>query len=230
VLRSGSTVVGTQDFSLPGPNGGLLPPVDTGSGVGFTSIEIRVLSPATGSISVVGPTSTFYLANKICGGETITNTSTDGTASSGQVTATFHFDAAPTVCKSYTFFQASANDAGTKSVTFLSQDLAGAHMLATFDWGLTPYCRPDATPDPAHPGAPVCSTTTVDSGSGPVDQSFCAPFSAGPPPSGGATAATPWCTTSKHFDYVTDPANSSVTLVHITETWDGLGDVIYRRR
>jgi hypothetical protein len=53
-----------------------------------------------------------------------------------------------------------------------------------------------------------------------VDQTFCAP--------NGATVTTPWCTTSKHFDYVQDPADSSQTVVHITETWDGLGDVYFR--
>jgi len=52
-------------------------------------------------------------------------------------------------------------------------------------------------------------------------QTFCAP--------NGATTAVPWCTTSRHFDYVQDPNDSSVTLVHITETWDGLGDILFRR-
>jgi hypothetical protein len=224
VLREGTNVVATQTVSLPGPNGGTLPAVDTGSAVGFTSIEIRVLSPAAGSISVVGPTSSFYLANKICGGQTITNTSTGGTASTGEVTASFKFDAPATTCKSYTTFQASSTDPTSstfKSVSFFSQQLAGAHMLATFDWGYFPYCRPDLTPDPAHPTATVCPTTTVDFGSGDTNQTFCAP--------NGATTTTPWCTTSKHYDYVSDPAGSGATLVHITETWDGLGDVTFRR-
>jgi hypothetical protein len=196
-------------------------------GAGFTQLEIRVLSPAAGSISVVGPTSTFYFANQICGGETIADTSTGGTVSSGEVTASFFFDAASGTCKSYSFFQASSTDPNTtdgKSVKFFSQQLAGAHMVATFDWGYTPYCRPDATadPDPNHAGAPTCPTTTVDFGNGPVTQSFCPP--------NGATASVPWCTTEKHFDYVQDPADSTKTLVHITEKWDGLGDVIFYRR
>ena len=33
--------------------------------------------------------------------------------------------------------------------------------------------------------------------------------------------AVPWCTTSRHYDYV---QVNGVTVVHITETWDGTGD------
>ena len=223
IMRGGPSVV-TQTVYLPGPNGGVLPAVDTGDTAGFTSIEIRVVNPSVGSVSVVGPTSTFYLANQICPGESITDTSTDGSASAGQVSATFTFVSAPGgACKSYTTFDASASDPTSstlKSVQFLAQSLAGAHMTASFDWGYFPYCRPDASTDTDHPGAPTCPTTEVDFGSGFVNQTFCQP--------NGATTTTPWCTTSKHFDYVADPADSSVTVVHITETWDGLGDVYFR--
>jgi hypothetical protein len=224
VRRVGATVVDTQSFSIAGPSGHSQL-VDTGEGIGFDSIEIRVLSPAAGSVSVVGPTSTFTFAKKICPGDTITDTSTGGTLSSGEVTANFTFVSAPGgACKSYSFFEALSTDPNVdngKSVEFLSQQLAGAHMTATFDWGLFPYCRPDNNPDPAHPGAPECPATTVDFGSGDVVQTFCAP--------NGASTAVPWCTTSRHFDYVQDPSDSSVTLVHITETWDGLGDILFRR-
>jgi hypothetical protein len=224
VRRIGTTVVDTTNYSIAGPNGHsqLL---DTGSGIGFDSIELRVISPAAGSVSVVGPTSTFTFAQKICPGDTISDTSTGGTISSGEVTANFTFVSAPGgACKSYTSFEALSTDPNVdngKSVTFLSQELAGAHMTATFDWGLFPYCRPDGNPDPSHPDAPECPATTVDFGSGDVVQSFCAP--------NGATVAVPWCTTSRQFSYVQDPSDSSVTLVHITETWDGLGDILFRR-
>jgi len=223
VMTGGPSTI-TQTVYLPGPNGGVLPAVDTGDTTGFTSIEIRVVNPSVGSVSVVGPTSTFYLANEICPGDSITDTSTDGSAAAGQVSATFNFVSSPGgACKSYTTFDASASDPTSstlKSVKFFAQQLSGAHITASFDWGLFPYCRPDATPDPAHPDAPVCPTTLVDFGSGFVAQTFCQP--------NGATTTTPWCTTSKHFDYVADPADSSVTEVHITETWDGLGDVYFR--
>jgi len=215
--------VSTQNFNVAGPNGNQIT-LDTGSGIGFTSIELRVLSPAAGSVSVVGPTSTFTFANQICPGDSITDTSTDGSAAAGQVSATFNFVSSPGgACKSYTTFDASATDPTSstlKSVKFFSQALAGAHLTASFDWGLFPYCRPDGQADSVHPGAPVCPTTLVDFGSGFVAQTFCPP--------NGATTTTPWCTVTKHFDYVQDPANPSVTEVHITETWDGLGDVYFR--
>jgi hypothetical protein len=223
ISRAGSTVVNTQTTTISGPDG-TKKTFDTGSDVFFDSIEIRTTSPAAGSISVVGPTSTFYFSPTICPGETITDTSTDGTASTGQVTASFTFVSAPNnECKSYTVFEASASDETSstlKSVKWLSEELAGAHVTASFDWGYFPYCRPDNNADAAHPGAPVCPVTQVDFGDGFVDQTFCPP--------NGATTAYPWCTTSKHFDYIEDPADSSVTLVHITETWDGLGDVYFR--
>ena len=223
LLRAGATLVDTQSTTISGPDG-TKKTYSTGSGLSFDSIEIRVLSPAAGSVSVVGPTSTFYFSPEICPGETITDTSTDGTASTGQVTASFTFVSAPNnECKSYSLLEASATDATSstlKSVKWLSQELAGAHVTASFDWGYFPYCRPDNNADSAHPGAPECPVTQVDFGAGFVDQTFCAP--------NGATTTTPWCTTSKHFTYLTDPADSSVTLVHITETWDGLGDVYFR--
>ena len=226
LLRVGSTVVDTQTTTISGPDG-TKNTYSTGSGVSFDSIEIRVLTPAAGSVSVVGPTSTFYFGPKICPGETITDTSTGGTVSSGEVTASFTFVSSPGgACKSYSFFEALSTDPDVdngKSVEFLSQELAGAHMTAEFDWGLFPYCRPDATPDPNpdHAGAPTCPTTTVDFGDGDTNQTFCPP--------GGATADIPWCTTSKNFDYVPDPADSTKTVTHITETWDGLGDILFRR-
>ena len=223
LLRAGATVVDTQSTTISGPDG-TKKTYDTGSNVSFDSIEIRVLSPAAGSISVVGPTSTFYFGPKICPGETITDTSTEGTASTGQVTASFTFVSAPNnACKDYSVFEASASDESSstlKSVKWLSSQLTGAHVTAAFDWGYFPYCRPDNNADAAQPGAPVCPTTQVDFGTGFVNAPFCAP--------NGATTANPWCITSKHFDYLTDPADSSVTLVHITETWDGLGDVYMR--
>src|SRR5438094_12181 len=92
----------------------------SGSSVGatvgaFDSIEVHVLNPSTGSVSVVGPTSTFTLAGQVCPGESITTSSND-------VTGTLTFVAGSS-CKSYTGFSASSEN---KSVTFLSQQLAGA--------------------------------------------------------------------------------------------------------
>src|SRR5262249_52343947 len=149
-----------------GPNGAPPVQVDTGKiALGFDKLEVQVLSPAAGSVSVVGPTSNFTLATTICPGTTITDTSTDGTASSGQVTASFTY-VAGSGCKALTQFTVSANDPSSsslKSIEFDSQPLAGAHITGTFDWGYFPYCRADAT---VQPGVPACPTTLVNFGSG----------------------------------------------------------------
>jgi hypothetical protein len=209
----GTTVVGTDDFSIPGPSGTAIT-ADTGTVVvGFDKVEIRVLTPAAGSISVVGPTSTFTLAGEICPGQSITT-------SSGDVTATLTFVSGSS-CKTYTNFSASSTD---KSVTFLASQLAGAHMTADFDWGYFPYCRADGVTDTV----PPCPPTQVDFGDGVFHtETYCA---AADPNPGTAPQWTPppWCATSRHVDYVLDPGGSGATVAHITETWDGLGDIIWR--
>jgi hypothetical protein len=209
------TPVGEQSFSIPGPNGGLPITGDTGNvAAGFDSVEIRVLTPAAGSISVVGPTSVFTLASKICPGDSITTTSND-------VSATLTF-VSGSACKTFTQFSASSTD---KSVTFLSQELAGAHMTATFDWGYFPYCRADAV---VEQNVPACPPTLVDFGDGVFHtETYCSavdPNAETAPP----WTPPPWCTTARHVDYVLDPGGSGATVAHITETWDGLGDIIWR--
>jgi hypothetical protein len=100
-------------------------------------------------------------------------------------------------------------------VQFLSSQTAGAHLTTHFDWGYFPYCRPDATV----PSVPTCPTTYVDFGSGDTAQVYCAV--ANPP-------LTPqWCTTSRNYEYVDI---GGTTFTHITEDWDGLGDVGWRFR
>ena len=214
VERLGSTVVGTTNYSISGGAGGTPITADTGTVAGgFDSVEIRVNNPSTGSVSVVGPTSTFTLAGQVCPGESITTNSDD-------VTATLTFVAGSS-CKSYTGFSASSED---KSVTFLSQQLAGAHMTANFDWGYFPYCRADGVPDTV----PPCPPTQVDFGDGVFHtETYCAavdPNAQTSPPYN----PPPWCATSRHVEYVLDPGGSGATVAHITETWDGLGDIIWR--
>jgi hypothetical protein len=217
VLRLGSTVVATQSYNLQGPNG-TQTATDTGTSYLFDSLEIQVLSPAAGSISVVGPTSTFTLANQLCVGQSISQTSTDGTATSGQVTATFNYvgnSVNSGQCKAYGTFAATTTDPNSptgKLVTLIAANATGAHLTATFDWGLFPYCQPGTS----NPNVPTCPPTLVDFGSGFQVQTFCA--AANPP------ATAPWCTTSQKFEYVTV---NGTTFTHITETWDGLGDIKY---
>ncbi len=219
ILRLGSTPVLTQSYNLSGPNGTQLP-TDTGSSSNllFDSLEIQVASPAAGSVSVVGPTSTFTLANQLCVGQNISQTSTDGTGTTGQVSATFTYvgnSVDPTKCKSYGTFTATTTDPNSpsgKSVSLIAASASGAHLTAQFDWGLFPYCQPGTS----NPNVPTCPPTLVDFGSGFQVQTFCA--AANPP------VTPPWCTTSQKFEYVTV---NGTTFTHITETWDGLGDITY---
>jgi hypothetical protein len=211
-----NTQVGTQTIPLAGAQGAQIT-ADTGVAASvFDTVEIRVLSPAAGSISVVGPTSTFTLANVICVSDTITTTSNDGTATSGEVSASLTYagnTVDPSRCKPYTDFTAtttSPDSLNGKLIDFLASQTAGAHITTHFDWGLFTYCRPDA----AVPSVPTCPTTFVDFGAGAQAQVYCA--AANPP-------ATPqWCTTKRTYDYVTV---GSTTFTHITEDWDGFGDV-----
>lgn len=168
------------------------------------------------------PDASKTYVNQICPGDSITTTSNDGTTSSGEVTATFNFVAA-SGCKTYTEFDAKSADPASssgKSITFLSQQLAGAHMTATFDWGYFPYCRADATVDPS---VPACPTTVVEFGDGTGfhTATYC---SAADP----LNTTTPWCATSRNVEYLPDPSGSGTTVTHITETWDGYGDLIFR--
>ena len=214
VMTLAGNVVGTVGFSVPAPNTVTPITADTGtSTTGFDKVEVQVLNPAAGSVSVVGPTSTFTLASKICPGESITTSSSDVSATLTYVSGT--------ACKSYTNFGVNSTD---KSVTFLSSQLAGAHMTATFDWGYFPYCRADGFSDTV----PPCPPTQVDFGDGVFHpETYCAavdPSAQTSPPYN----PPPWCATSRHVQYVLDPGGSGATVAHITETWDGLGDIVWR--
>lgn len=217
ISRLGGTAVATKTVSIPGPDG-TTALADTGlSRSGFDTIEIRVLSPSTGGVSVVGPTSTFTFANKLCVSDTIEAESSDGTASTGDVTATLTYlsNTNGSVCKSYTTFTAAVDDgSGARAVDFGTQNTPGARLTMTIDWGLSDKCRPDDSgPEP------VCSPTTVDFGGGESPQTYCT--TAAPP------ATPPWCTTNRSFEYVTV---GGVEKTHIVEEWSGFGDPKFARR
>ena len=122
-------------------------------------------------------------------------------------------------CKDYTYFAAANGDPNTNqpaTVTFLSQQVATAHVTANFVWGYDTYCTPDGANNTA-----TCPATTYDLGSGPQPQTFCA--AADPDPNVGRL----WCTTSRSYKYVTDVSTGQV-VTQITETWDGYGDLTMR--
>jgi hypothetical protein len=155
--------------------------------------------------------------NTLCGQQTISTQSTDGTA--GQVSAAFTFqdyngEPAPAdVCKGYTTFDASDNNPvaglpGLQSVTFASQPLATAHLTGTITWATDSFCTPDGSNN-----TPQCPTTYVsfDNGQTWQPQTYC---------SSAQSANIEWCTTGR--TYAITPTGTQ-----ITETWDGYGDPLF---
>jgi hypothetical protein len=209
----GGTQVATQCFSVPAGGGAIT--ADTNSptapaatacttgnvGNGFDTVEVRAVTPGE-SVSVVGPSSIFFLANEICGGQQIQNSTT---VNGDTVTFTVLNNGA--VCKSYTGFSTTLNNSGDKSAEFDSFGAAGTDFKFSLDWGNVPYCTPDgSTP-------PTCTATMITLSDGTVvPQEFCTQ----------ATPAQPICTTSRNYSYVTV---GGVNYTHITETYDALIDI-----
>jgi hypothetical protein len=205
------TCTGTHTVTLDDLTAGSI--TDTGSA---SSTEVK----ATDAVDTVNAKQM-----QICTNDTITSSSSDNLPTDGTVVAAITVDSLPTGngCKNYSYFKANASAVpGGDEVDFLSQPLAGAHVTATFDWGYTGFCTPNAPLGSAQ----ACPVTYVDFGSGPQAQTFCAAAD----PNGVTTP--PWCTTGRSFSYVNvpDPSNPGATIIvtHITETWDGYGDIVFR--
>jgi hypothetical protein len=231
---TGGTQVASETYAIDGPEGTQIladsnldcssdstnSSGDCPATTGFDTVEVRVLTPG-GSVSVVGPTSTFTLASEICGGQTITTSSTDGTAGTGEVTASISLPST-SGCKSYTQFSASIGQSGTRTVEFASPSTTGTAMTATIDWGDLPGCEPTPPPTGSSelPSCPVTEVAipTVDGGAF-EPQTFCAAPSTTSDPPG------PVCTTSKTYSYVSVDGH---TYTDVTETWAGLDDVAWR--
>jgi hypothetical protein len=196
-LGPGATVVG--DTSLAGGTCSATTPGTQGAV--FDTVEVRDLTPNT-DVSVVGPTSTFTLANQICGTQQI--------QSSGPITATLTDDApAGTGCKSYSTFGSSITGS-TQNVTFNAFSSGAVHFTVTIPWAPETECQP-GTPTAANP-MPECAPTqvTID-GVNFSDQTYCP----------AASAAQPTCTTNKTYNYV---AVGGTPKTQINETWDSLVD------
>ena len=224
------TQTGSQCYSLPDTNAHSLDSNATltydsadcannaAPSAGFDTLEVRVITGG-GSVSVVGPSSTFYLANQICGGQTIATTSAQD-SNYGQISFSVTLQAAATVCKSYTAFDAiqNVNPDGTlnglKQTDFNSFGSGDIHFTFKVDWGNFPQC----TPDGLEPGLPACPPTQVEVNNETTysNQTYCAAAS---------YPNQPLCTTSRNYSYVTVPAG---TYTDIQETWDGLIDNSFR--
>lgn len=179
---------------------------------GFDRVEIQVLTP-NGSVSVVGPSSTFIFANQICGGTTLTTQSNQDPAL-GQVTFSLTLQEPANVCKSYTGFNATLSP-DQRQATFNSFGAASTHFTFTINWGDFPECTPNGSN-----GFPACPPTQVSiDGTTFTDQTYCP----------AATAPGQVCTTQKNFQYVNVTVNNvTTTETQISENWDGLIDVAFR--
>ena len=131
--------------------------------------------------------------NQICGGTTITTSGSDGGPTDGTVTAHITLVNVPNTsgCKNYTYFNASQSTTNGDDVTFLSQQVHGAHVTASFVWGYVGLCDPNAPGDGSTQSP--CPVTYVDFGSGLQKQTFCAAAD----PNGVTTPL--WCTTSRTY-------------------------------
>ncbi len=179
---------------------------DTGSA---SSTETPIATTASDTVNAA--------TQQLCGGQTI---STQSSASAGAVQAEMTLNGSASDCKDYTYFAAATGDPNTNqpaTITFLSQQVATAHVTAKFVWGYDSYCTPDGANNTT-----ACPITTYDLGAGPQPQTFCA--AADPDPNVGRL----WCTTSRTYKYVTD--SNGVVVTQITETWDGYGDIQFSRR
>lgn len=155
-------------------------PVSTG----FDTLEVRVLTPG-GSVSVVGPTSTFLLANQICGGQQLGNPNTFQVTDNGQG------------CKTYTNF---SYDAGNLTAEFDTFGSTLTHFAFTVNWIVPPDnngnpCTPDGS------NGNECKATQVTVNGVTAPQTYCQ----------AASPAQPVCTTSRDYSYTADPGSTLIT-------------------
>jgi hypothetical protein len=182
---------------------------------GFDAIEIRMLT-AGGGVSVVGPTSTFYLATKICGSGA--NGTTFGSTTNNGTTINFSVTLPNGVCKTFTDFEAgqqTINGQPLNVATFDAFSSGAVHYTLTTDWGNQQECSADgsALADGTTTLCPKTQLSLDDQTF--TNETYC----------GGATAADPVCVIKKTYSYST---TNSVTSTDIQETWDALFDLSMR--
>ncbi|HUE61160.1 MAG TPA: hypothetical protein VMO88_16450 [Acidimicrobiales bacterium] len=182
---------------------------------GFNDIEIRTLTPG-GGVSVVGPTSTFFLATQICGMPP--NGTPYGATTNGTSTINFIVTLPNGVCKTFTDFEAgqqTINGQPVNVATFDAFSSGAVHYTLTTNWGNQQECSADGSAL-ADGTTTLCPKTQLSlDGQTFTNETYC----------GGATAADPVCVIKKTYSYST--ANS-VTSTDIQEMWDALFDLVMR--
>jgi hypothetical protein len=215
VESDGGSQVATQTCTLSGP--GVSIGADTSAPSGgpctlstgtagslFDTLEIRVLT-VNAEVSIVGPTSTFTLANQICAGTQLPST---GNAA---ISATLELQSG---CKSYSSFSATFDNSlgDTQTLSFDATSAGSVPFTTTIKWAPQPDCQPDNS-GPLNECAPT--QVSYPGSGGFVNQTYCQT----------ATAAQPMCTTNKVYNYI---VVNGVTETQITETWSALIDSVWR--
>lgn len=179
----------------------------TAASVPFDTVELQVLT-VNAAVSVVG-TSTFTLADQVCGGGSVTST--------GSVAATLSVPSTATGCESYSAFS-SVTDPTTGQTNLLFNAHSSTPQTpfsVQIPWNPQPACQPgQPASDPTVNPLPTCAPTLVSlDGVTYSDQTYCSH----------PTTADPLCTQNKVYNNIQDPT-SGAEETQITETWVGFQD------
>jgi hypothetical protein len=170
----------------------------------FDTVEIQV--PHLGdSVSVVGPSSQFLLANVICGGQTL-----GAAQNGGGIQATLSLTGPASQCKTYSSFQSSIqveNGQPTPVLSFNGFSAGTVQFTVQVTWPLEPECQAYSDPEnaatnptgiPADLTLPVCPVHHVSFDNVTYyDQTYCQ--SGNPvPPNGQPQAGL--CTANKQYN------------------------------
>jgi hypothetical protein len=224
---TGSGQVGSQSCTIPASSAGTT--VDTngnGACVGvtppsgpFDTIEIQV--PQSGhSVSVVGPSSVFYLAKQICGGQSIQST--------GTVTAVLSLPGGAG-CKTYTSFTSSTDANGTSLLSFNGYSTSPVQFTVQVTWPVVPLCQPyDDAGIPAALALPMCAPHQFSFDNITYyDQAYCvAPVPGALPQQGLCTANKSYANLQADGTPYVAPGGGNGT--EVTETW--VGDIDWYMR
>ncbi len=208
------TITGPSETQIVGDTNLNANCTGTAAGVPFDTLEIQVPT-VNAAVSVVG-TSTFTLANQVCGGGSVTST--------GSVSATLSVPSG-SGCESYSSFSSTIVNSGTgqsQQVNFNAHSTSAVPFTLVIPWAPQADCQPsaDTAQDPANPSAtlPVCAPTQVAIDNVTFnDQNYCAQP---------GTGAFQLCTQNKVYNYITASDGSQQT--QITETW--VGDIDFATR
>jgi len=179
----------------------------TAATVPFDTLEVQDLT-VNSAVSVVG-TSTFTLANQVCGGGSVTAT--------GSVAATLSVPSTATGCESYSTFSSLTDPTtGQTSLIFNAHSSTPqTSFTVNVPWNPQPACQPgQPTSDTTVNPLPTCAPTLVSlDGVTYSDQTYCSH----------PTTANPLCTQNKVYNYIQDPTTNAEE-TQISETWVGFQD------